>query len=246
MRLKIQNVNRIAEQEVHLPENARPAELVLILQIGAVAPLEHQYLNEILSLVQVCGKVKFTGHVADLAVPHEPAVDKQVEAGVHAFKIEVDGLAQPGGGQGDGAAVQSAGVGVRHKGGIHRHGIQHIDILRRVVIPIQVGLPGARHLDSVGSSGDKARGGNIGHVAQGGVKGKVPIPAQGQKVVAGGTVSAQRRRLAVKGDKVRAGGFAPDVQGVGVLVIVDFMDEVEHTCFASFRYVGRARVYTLI
>ena len=64
--------------------------------------------------------------------------------------------------------------------------------------------------------------------------------------MAGGTVSAQRRRLAVKGDKVRAGGFAPDVQGVGVLVIVDFMDEVEHTCFASFRYVGRARVYALI
>ena len=75
-------------QNIDVPEDAREAELVLILQIGAVAPLENQNGKQIRALLKKVRHIELRRVVGDLAVAHVGPVEPDVEAGIHAFKIQ--------------------------------------------------------------------------------------------------------------------------------------------------------------
>ena len=75
------------EQQKHIAENAAHAQLVLILQIAAKAPLYHQHAQLVFALPQEIGHIKFRGAVRNLAVAEEQAVQPHIKTGVHSFKI---------------------------------------------------------------------------------------------------------------------------------------------------------------
>ena len=76
-------------QEVDVPEDAAGAELVLILQVGAVAPLEYQDSKTVGAGTDVLGDVELTGGMGDLAVTDVGAVEPHVKTGVHALECQV-------------------------------------------------------------------------------------------------------------------------------------------------------------
>ena len=75
-------------QDVDIAEDATHAELVLVLQIAAVAPLEHQNGQLVVARPQVVGHIELAGGVRDLAVADQIPVDPEVEAGIHTLEIE--------------------------------------------------------------------------------------------------------------------------------------------------------------
>ena len=161
----IHDMDGIAQEKEDLAEDARPAVFVLILQIGAVAPLQNEDLDEVLALVQILADLKLRGHMADLAVAHELPVDEEVEAGVHALEVEVERLVlQHGGVELDGTAVEAAGVIVGDEGRVYRDGVGHVDVVGSIVAPTQHGLPGAGDVDLLAVR-NEALGGEVGEVA---------------------------------------------------------------------------------
>ena len=77
-----------ALEEVHIAEDAAHAELVLILQIAAVAPLEHQHRQLVGAVLEVLSDVELAGAVGYLAVTHVPAIQPDVEARVNALEVQ--------------------------------------------------------------------------------------------------------------------------------------------------------------
>ncbi len=131
-------------QDVHVPEDAAHAELVLILEVAAVAPLQHQYVDLVVPGGHEIGDVELAGGVGDLAVAHEPAVDPEVEAGVHA--LEHDGPAAVVLGQHEVPPVQAAGVLLRHVGRVVGERVAPVGVLVPVVA---VHLPHRGHGNAV-------------------------------------------------------------------------------------------------
>ena len=125
-----------ALEQVHVPDNARHPEFVLVLQVGAVAPFEHQHRQDVLPFPQGLGDVEFAGGMGDLAVADVPAVHPDVEAGIHPFKVQV----RPGCRRvrmiSKVTDIGAAGVFRRNKGRIRRNGEFDVGILVAVVAEI--------------------------------------------------------------------------------------------------------------
>ena len=132
-------------KEVHVSVDAAHAQLVLVLQIAAVAPLEHQHGQGVVAGGEVAGDVELAGGVGHLAVAHKLAVYPQVEAGVHALKVQEPAV---GGGVGhiDVAHVQAAGVLLGDIGRVAGEGVAHVGVH---VAAIAVVLPAGGHGDLV-------------------------------------------------------------------------------------------------
>ena len=75
-------------QKIHIPENTAPAELVLALQVTAIAPLQNQYSQGIFTIAQMICDIKLTGGMCNLAVTNVLTVQPNVEAGIYTFKIQ--------------------------------------------------------------------------------------------------------------------------------------------------------------
>ena len=129
------------QEEIHVPDDAGHAPLVLILQIGAVAPLEHQQHHFVFALAQKRRSVKLAGVVGHLAVAQELSVDVDIEATVHALEVQHPPHAACQVGLKT-AAVYPSRVFHRHIGRIIGKGIPDIDI-RGLAKAVQ--LPVARH-----------------------------------------------------------------------------------------------------
>ncbi len=234
----IGDVHGVAQKQVDLAENARPAELVLVLQIRPVAPLEHKNLYGILARMEVLCDLELACHVADLAVAHKRPVDVEVEAGIHALEVEVEGFFHHGGVNLQGAGVESAGILLGNKGRVKGDGIEDIDVVRGVVSSPLHGLPRAGDVQLLGGrSLEKI----LGQVMDRGIKCKVPVAAKGAEKVALVTIAAERHRLVVEGDKVGAGLLTPHVEHGGILVKVAVSNEFVHGA-GSFQ---RIKIYYL-
>ena len=140
----IPQVATLPAQDVHIPEDAAHAEFVLILKIAAVAPLQHQHVDPVLTRVDEFGDLKLAGGMGNLAVAHEGSVDPQIETGIHA--LEHDGPLAVVLGDIEIAPVEPAGVVVGHVGRIIREGIAPVGVLVPVVA---VHLPHGGHGNAV-------------------------------------------------------------------------------------------------
>ena len=133
------------QQQVHVPENAAHAQLVLVLQVGAVAPLEHQHRQGVVPGGEEAADLKLGGSVGHLAVSHKLPVDPQVEAGIHPLKVQVDLV----GFQGflrhvQVADIQPARVFLGNIGRVKGDGVADVGVL---VAAIAVVLPTGGHGD---------------------------------------------------------------------------------------------------
>ena len=238
--MDIHHVNGVTEQEEHLTEDARPAELILILQIRPVAPFEHQNLNEVLPGAEVLRHLQLGGHVADLTVSHELAVDEQVEAGIHSLKVHVGRLPlQHGGVDKEGAAVQTAGGMIGNEGGIYGEGVDHVDVVGDIVAPSLHGLPGAGDVDLLAIR-SKAICRKVGNIPQGLVEGKIPIAAQSDDSLRPVSVALQGSFFVLIGNEIGTGSLAAHMQGGGILMVVGLENEFVHgDRFLSKRWGNR-------
>ncbi len=196
-----------ALQNVHIPENAAHAQLILVLQIGAVAPLQHQHGNGVGTIAQELGHLKLRGAVGDLAVAHKAAVDPQVEAGVHALKVQEE-PGTSGFGEVEVPVVQAAGVLVGHIGRVHGDGVADVGVH---MPPVAVVLPAGGHRDGLHQGLVQAQPALAVHRVQEGLEiTEGPLAAEGQGF--GLTIGTQ-------GDVIAAVGFCAHMQGMGVLMI---------------------------
>ena len=76
-------------KEIDLAEDSRESVLVLILHIRAVAPLENQHLEIVVSCLEEFRYVYLARAVADLTVSCKFVVHEKIEAGIHALEVYV-------------------------------------------------------------------------------------------------------------------------------------------------------------
>ena len=173
----------IAEKQIHLAENTREAEFVLIFKVRAVAPLEHKHLHGVFARTELVGNVELARHVADLAVADKAVVHPEVKAGIHALKVKIYLPALELFGRDIHlAAVKSRGIGIGNVRRIDREGIVHVRIVGRVIAAVGKGLPacGHRHLFKF-RRGIKALRGKVAYLSRRGIVYEVPIAAERKK-----------------------------------------------------------------
>ena len=78
-----------ALEEIYIAENAGRAELILVFQVAAVAPLQNEHGQGVSALGDEFGNIEFRGGVGHLAVTNVFAVEPDIEAGVHALKVQI-------------------------------------------------------------------------------------------------------------------------------------------------------------
>ena len=197
-----------ALQQVHVPEDAAHAQLVLVLQIAAVAPLEHQRGESVGPVaVEESGDLELGGAVRDLAIAHESAVHPQVEAGVHALEVqEIPGVLPLV--QAQGELVDAAGVLLWHIGGGHGDGVA--DVCVHMTAPAHA-LPAAGHRDGGHGAGVQAQKAGLVYRVQEGVE--IPEGPFAAEAMDPGLA------LWAVGEVVAAVGGCTHVEGGGVLVI---------------------------
>ena len=99
-----------ANQNINIAENAAHAQLVLVLQVAAVAPFQHEYGQLVFPFLHIGGDFKLARAVGNLAVTHKLPVHPHIEAGIHAFKVQVRALLALLFREEEGRAVGAAGV----------------------------------------------------------------------------------------------------------------------------------------
>ena len=129
-------------QQIHVTEDAAHAELVLILLIAAVAPLQHQHGQRVHAVLQHVGHIELAGRMRHLRIPDELAVHPHIERRIHALEIQVRAGRVRIGRMHEIAQVHAARVVLRHERRVERERIVEIRVL--VAVETMV-LPHARH-----------------------------------------------------------------------------------------------------
>ena len=134
----------------NVPENAAHSQLILVLQVSAVTPLEYQHGQSVIALPQQLGDLKFRGAVGNLAVPGKFPVDPEIQTGIHPFKVQKPSAAFSIGKaallQVKMTDIEAAGIFLRHIGRVAGNGVIYIGVL---VPAIAVVLPAGGHGDRI-------------------------------------------------------------------------------------------------
>ena len=139
----IAQVLSTAFEQIHIAEDAGHAELVLILKVGAHAPLQHQHSDGVFAFLDKSGHIEFRSGVGNLTEADELAVHPHIVAGINALKAQRGTISlMPVKGTG----IQATGVIHRHIGRIKRNRITDIGILMPV---IALRLPNRRNRDHI-------------------------------------------------------------------------------------------------
>ena len=138
----IRDVRLGAAEKINIPDDPGHAELVLVLEVGAVAPFEGQHREEIFALAQEIRHVKLGGVVGHLAVTDVSSVQPDKKAGVDALENEMRARRLRVGMPGEGVPIGPAGILLRHIGRVKREGIADVRVLVGVVA---AHLPGEGH-----------------------------------------------------------------------------------------------------
>ena len=135
-----------ALEQIHIAEDTRGPELILVLQITAVVPLENQHSQLIVAFLDIGSDVKLAGRVGNLAVSDVLTIHPDIEAGVNAFKIQVSLRRFRIHSVFEIADIRTAGIIIRHIGRICRERILDVRVLMLIVTMV---LPDAGHRDRV-------------------------------------------------------------------------------------------------
>ncbi len=133
-----------AVQQVDVPDDAAGTELVLVLEVGPVAPLEHEHGQPVVPRTNKAGDVELAGGVRDLAVPHVAAVEPYVEAGIHPLEVQVGARRVVPDQIVEIPDVAGARVVLRDVGRVERNGVADVGVLMLVVTEV---LPRTWYLD---------------------------------------------------------------------------------------------------
>ena len=210
----IADMDRIAEKQIHLTKNTGKPKFILILQIRSVAPLEHQHLQRVFSRMQKLGQIHFACHVADLAVSRKAIIHKKIEAGIHAFKVNMHRfLRQLFFRKPQGANIKPARIIDRHMRRIHRERIVYIGILRAVISAPQLGLPALRNAQLVKPGRCKTGRCKIGQLGFIGIIVKIPIPAKRYKSITLAPYLSLRQRLCAVRNQISMRLFTAHMKG---------------------------------
>ncbi|MNC03620.1 hypothetical protein D3C75_510330 [compost metagenome] len=132
-------------QQADRAEDAAHAPHVLILQIGAIGPAQHQHGQPVRTGLQEVAEIEFGGQPAVLGVTDPAAVAEQMEGAVHPVEDDAGLTAgQPVGGQFKLAGIATGGILCRHPGRIAGEGVLDVGI-DGAIKPLQ--LPVAGHPD---------------------------------------------------------------------------------------------------
>ena len=135
-----------AAQDVHIAEDAGGAELILVFQVAAVAPLQDHNCQSVLAFLDVLCDVELRGGVGNFAVAQVLAVQPHVEAGVDTFEVQVSLGCVRVHRILEVSQVCAAGVFVGHIGRICREGVADVGVL---VLVVAVVLPDAGNRDGI-------------------------------------------------------------------------------------------------
>ena len=199
---------RIPEKQEHLAENTRETVLILILKIRPVTPFENQYLECVLSGVQLLRYPEFACHMAYLTVTDKNIVHPKIKAGVHALKIHVNLASFKAGSRNVNLApIERRGIFVRNMRGIDRERIVAVCIVRCIISAVKHCLPAARngHFFKLRRC-VKALRGKIINKARLGIKSEIPVTAQRHEPLGSGAPVSRlcRRSVGIKRDKICA------------------------------------------
>lgn len=246
---KVPQVGGGAAEQVHIPEQAREAQLVLILEIAAGAPLEHHQHQPVFAAVHKAGQIVFRGAVGNLAVAGEGPVHVYIAAGIGPFQhqmVPLAGLFL----QRKAAPVHPAGVLGGHKGRVVGEGVADVGVLGAAVA---VQLPAGGHGDGGLAGQGPARRRIFGDAAGGRPEGKTPLPAEGQHAGRVLPRAGQRLRGGGAGDIIRAVRQGVFAEQAGVLPITGELHRVpplppaaRADAFGVFLTALRAKPYGLL
>ena len=133
-------------EQVDVAEDPADAELVLIFQVAAVAPLEYKDGQAVGARLDDLGDVELGGGVRDLAVADVLAVEPHVEAGVDAFEGEMRARGVFTGRVLELVDVRAARIVLRDERRIEREGVADVRVL---VVVVALVLPRARHRHTI-------------------------------------------------------------------------------------------------
>ncbi|CCK05697.1 hypothetical protein BN128_3975 [Cronobacter sakazakii 696] len=121
-------------QQADRAENAAHAPHILIFQISAVRPAQHQHAKAVAARVQHAGEIELRRQAAVLRIAHPLTVTPEIKRRIHAAKDNARAARlQPRLRHLDIARIAAGRVVVRHKRRIYRDRVAHIGVDRRVV-----------------------------------------------------------------------------------------------------------------
>ncbi|CCJ95511.1 hypothetical protein BN131_3184 [Cronobacter malonaticus 681] len=121
-------------QQADRAENPAHAPHILIFQISAVRPAQHQHAQAVAARVQHAGEIELRRQAAVLRIPHPLPVTPEIKRRIHAAEDNARAARlQPRLRHLNIARIAAGRVVVRHKRRIHRDRVAHIGVDRRVV-----------------------------------------------------------------------------------------------------------------
>jgi hypothetical protein len=116
------------------------------------------------------------------------------------------------------AAVKTAGIILGYVRNVNREGIAYVRVVRSIISLAKIALPAARNRDFAKFGVTQQL--FLGHVGKRGIKLKIPIAAQRNKIMALVSVIRSGRGFALIRNKISSGLFAINVQMFETLMIV--------------------------
>ncbi len=222
-----------ALQEIDIADDSARAELVLILEIGADAPLEDEDGEPIRAAHEVVRHVELARRVRDLAVADVAAVQPHVVARIDALEAQEHPRRVRVGCKVEVEDVRPTRVLAGDVRRVERDRVADVRVLMRVVPEV---LPGAGHRDV-----DKVRRDVIGetlrHVAETLEVPERPLPVEHPNPVRTLAIGDERAKRRGGRNVVRAPRQHILVQDLGILVVV--RDDHRRRSFAPMRTSAR-------
>ena len=217
--LEVHDVCLVTVQKVYFTEDTGHSPHILVFQIRTVAPLEDEYADVVCTGIQELGNRKFAGHMRNLAVADEIAVDVQIEAGIHTFKVEIDFLFfQHRCFYRKGTLIQRTGIFIGDVRCILGIRIVDVGIVGNIIACTQLSLPVHRNGHRVGKFDTASpEGFNFGFIV---IELEIPFAAQGLEI--GGHTAFPMLCFACifKRNIIRARCFGTDVQRMRIFMIM--------------------------
>ena len=135
-----------ALQDVYIPEDTRGTELILILQVAAVAPFQDHHCQRVLAFPNRLGNIEFGSGVGDFVVAQKGTVEPEIEAGVNTLEVQISLGSIRVAFIHKVVQICTTGILIRDKGRICGEGITDVGVLVPIIAVV---LPDAGNRDGI-------------------------------------------------------------------------------------------------